>query len=72
MKQPGWGGGLGRINTETGGIRDLMEIAKDRTERRKEKEAKEEKKTGGGESRKQEKIQTQRIRVIEKQGERRK
>lgn len=28
MKQPGWGGGLGRINTETGGIRDLMEIAK--------------------------------------------
>lgn len=43
MKQPGWSGGLGRINTETGGIRDLMEIAKDTTERRKEKEAKERK-----------------------------
>lgn len=32
MEQPGWSGGLGRINTETGGVRDLAG-------RRKEKEA---------------------------------
>lgn len=41
MKQPGWSGGLGRINTETGGVRDLTEVTRDRTERRKEKEAEE-------------------------------
>lgn len=35
MKQPSWSGGLGRINTEIGGVRDLTEITRERQRRRK-------------------------------------